>query len=443
MRTLALLCVIALPASAQDVLDPQGPAEPRGHDVVRNPRTGDCVVAWISGSGTSRTVTARRYGSNGQWSDAVTVDSFAGTVQEIAISCGLVSETEERYLVVWRDTRGGADEIYGRILDRSLAPVGSSFRVSDFGDSGADAAPDAAWNRDRWLVVWAHTNPVQEIGRSQFSRHFEVNDDIAGRFVTTSGMPAGSFRVTDEAIDTKNPAVAAQGDAFFSCWQEHPGPQRPPRVWGAPIAMNGTVGLVAPYGTGTGANQVRPRLATKPDGTAMMVWSVQTADGRTGELSSTAVGTRRVQGDGRYAAPAQALDTGARGTPSIIFFPERGQYLVVYEVVSSVSTSIDVKGRFIDAQTGELKSIVKLLNYGDLDEKSPRVAPQPNGQPLTVAQRGQTGENRELVVSYSGEDSKNNDNGNQSVCGFAAGAVSVPWALVLLALLSIGGLCRR
>ncbi|MBN2113587.1 MAG: hypothetical protein JW785_05605 [Acidimicrobiia bacterium] len=138
------------------------------------------------------------YGS--EWAPAVAYDSSA-----------------DQYLVVWHDMRNyytrGAD-IYGRRLDgqaRNLA----GFRISGAGGFVDQKWPDVTYNRtsQQFLVVW-------EDGRRDDTRGV----DIWGRFVASSGGPAGKdFRVSDNPAtgDERYPALAwdSLADRYLVAWQ--------------------------------------------------------------------------------------------------------------------------------------------------------------------------------------------------------------------------------
>ncbi len=403
-------------ALSQDVLDANASDQPRAHDIARSTKNGDIVVAWANKAGD---VQVRRFSAQSAWDAPVVVGSGA---KEVSLAYG-----SDTWLVVWST----GDEVDARLLDANGAPAGSAFRVSDVAAAGDDTAPEAAWNAGKWLVVWSHTNMPLAQGRARFTASFDINDDVRGRFVTPSGAGAASFPIAEDALDSKNPSVAAAGDGFLTSWQEHPGKNRSPRVWGAPVSATGEVGLAAPYGIGTGANQVRPQVSSRADGESMMVWGAEGA-----------VGARRVQTDGKYAGKAVRIPNSDGGTPSIVHVPERGQYLVVYER-GTEQGGLDVYGMWVDERTGESRGVDRLMRSRD-HEHHGRAAMRPNGEPLTVA-ASTSGPETKLVVTYETYKGVDNSNhGTSKTCGGSAtGPAGAPCTMIALAVVLALGLARR
>lgn len=128
----------------------------------------------------------------------------------------------ERFLVVWSDSRNGNWDIYGQILnaDGSIYNGSPDFVVSN--DLNSQNGPSAAFDsgNNRYLVVW-HDN-----------RKFSASEvDIYGQFISMTGQlvnranstASDNFVISDNASQQFSPSVAydAGGKRFLAVWQDY------------------------------------------------------------------------------------------------------------------------------------------------------------------------------------------------------------------------------
>ncbi|HSM93065.1 MAG TPA: hypothetical protein VLT47_09260, partial [Anaeromyxobacteraceae bacterium] len=154
------------------------------------------------------------YGARVRGSDGVVLDA-AG----MSISAAAARETRPavawdgtHHLVVWQDSRGADENIYGArvrgsdgvVVDLSGIPISTAYR--------SQLNPAIAWDGTDYLVVW------------QDRRNGNVNDDVYGVRVRGADAavldPAFPISTFDPAARTQTvPAVAWDGQAFFVAWQ--------------------------------------------------------------------------------------------------------------------------------------------------------------------------------------------------------------------------------
>ncbi|MBN2112578.1 MAG: hypothetical protein JW785_00465 [Acidimicrobiia bacterium] len=185
-------------------------------------------------------------------------------------------QTGNRYLVVWEDERGPVargQDIYGRLLNSNLQPIGGDHRISGPKATSDEHEPDVAWNGSagRHVVVWRDERNDGTTG-----------DDIYGRVVGTNGRPVG-------------------GDKHIS----------------SPAAV---------------ANEYRPAVAChQATGSCLVVWD----DGRDQLLRGFDIIGRRIGADGKATGgELQVSGTAAtsdESTPALACSQDDNRYLVVWQ----------------------------------------------------------------------------------------------------------------
>jgi hypothetical protein len=132
--------------------------------------------------------------------------------------------TANRFLVVWQanDTAGSGQEIYGRFVSATGAPLGAQMRISDMGPEGDtrfDALkPAVAYNAraGEYLVVWYGDDGIDD----------EL--EIYGQRLSATGAQVGAndFRISqvgpdgDERFDAFRPSVASDPETneYLVAW---------------------------------------------------------------------------------------------------------------------------------------------------------------------------------------------------------------------------------
>ena len=112
--------------------------------------------------------------------------------------------------------------------DHAVAGQGPIVRVDD-GDTENEVRPDVAWNQgcDKFLVVYD-------------AKHDEVDYSIHGTYINGDGMAvnAGSFLITDNDLQQKDPAVAYNRDRsnFVVVWEDYRNNQW--EIWAQRVGCN-------------------------------------------------------------------------------------------------------------------------------------------------------------------------------------------------------------
>ncbi len=119
--------------------------------------------------------------------------------------------SNQRFLVVWADTRGGSDyDIYGQLVNANGTLSGSNFVISDA--ASAQYNPSLAFDstNQRFLVTWEDSR-----GGSYY--------DIYGQLVNANGtLNNNNFVISDEDFDQLCPSVAFDSvtQRFLVVWED-------------------------------------------------------------------------------------------------------------------------------------------------------------------------------------------------------------------------------
>lgn len=338
------------------------------------------------------------------------------------------------HLVVWRDARGTASEIFGARVSPTGAVLdvdGIDLGVGPLTDAGR---PAAAWNGSHYLVVWEGVDPSsgsRDIAGVRVTAAGQVLDDggaivveggpgaafaprvaagggvflvvwqelrgrtdfdVFGGRVSSAGVPldGDGFAISDGALDQVEPCVGFSGSSFLVAWSDLRAGSgfsdiRAARVTPAGRLLDGAPssgGIVvsdAPF------DQARPALASSGSG-HLVVW--EDWRGGTADIFGTPVSAGGVLGDpaGRRVSDAE----GDQTRPSIAF---HGQgYLVVWEDRRSGGPA-GLFGARLTARSGILQDEGGfLVASGDTAHLAPALTAR-SGQVLCAYQR--------LVPSYA------------------------------------------
>lgn len=114
-------------------------------------------------------------------------------------------------VVVWQDTRGGQQDIYGQRIDRNGNLQGSNFKVNRFGGLYFNTNPSCAVDRfGKFAVVWSG---VESGVRNIYFQLFDSNGDTIG----------SSLKVNDDgqAVEHDHPKVAMDWSGnFVVAWHD-------------------------------------------------------------------------------------------------------------------------------------------------------------------------------------------------------------------------------
>ncbi len=115
----------------------------------------------------------------------------------------LLSDTS--ILVAWIDNHSGIDEIYGRLFNKDLAPLGSSFQISESVDSTIVWHLEIVKNsNDNIFIVWSEkmNKEVVVLGRC-FDRYGNFLSDI----ITIDDKNVDSFTFIDVSINSIDQSI--------------------------------------------------------------------------------------------------------------------------------------------------------------------------------------------------------------------------------------------
>ncbi|MCY7418581.1 MAG: hypothetical protein LH650_08820, partial [Chloroflexi bacterium] len=309
------------------VIDPTGfvisnAVGPQGQPAISYDGTNSLVV-WADTRGTSNDIFGARVGPGGGVSDpaGLPVSTAAGSQSEPDV---VFDGTN--HMVVWTDSRSGGADIYGS----RVSPAGGVLNASGIAISaatGSQISPSIAHDGSSHLVVWQDDrNGIDQ------EAIFGTRVTNAGSVVTPAGTLVGALGTpTNRAF---RPVAAAGGGTFFAMW------------WGTAFGLPDATGTrISPGGAvldpngilvGTrlpSAAQSQPAIAF--DGTNhLVVWS----DYRAGNLDI--YGTR-VAPSGRVIDPVGFVIANATNDqldPAVTF--GGGQYLVTWTDKRSGSPDI-------------------------------------------------------------------------------------------------------
>ena len=239
------------------------------------------------------------------------------------------------YLLVWRDDINSAtynDDIYGQLISRSGALVGSPFPITtDPGYQAPEAMSPVVFGAGKYLVVWRD----ESSGRA-----------IYGRLFFTSGAPSSSeIMISAGGLDAPSAAVAFDGTNFLVVWQQQTNAsQQQYETYGALITPAGTKGTNIIISQTTSAGYAQLHLLF--NGTNYFVtWSKDVGPGSPSPSDFDIYG-RFVRPDGSFPGNEIALvtETGDQVAPVLAF--DGANYLLSWKEGALGSTNSNVKFQF-------------------------------------------------------------------------------------------------
>jgi hypothetical protein len=218
----------------------------------------NALLTWDDGVGVTDVVRARRVTPSLTAVDAApfVVSTAANAQARPALAWGGADA-----LVVWSDFRGGSDfDVYGARVSRTGSVLDASGIAIATG-TGAQDAPDVAWDGTRFLVAW-------EDGSG-------ADPNIRAARVSAAGAveDATGFTVSSAAGAQRAPAVAATGAGFLVAWTDFRAGPSSSDVYAARVTTAGAVQDATGLAVSTAAgNQFGVDVGY--DGTdALVVWT--------------------------------------------------------------------------------------------------------------------------------------------------------------------------
>ncbi|MCP4538650.1 MAG: hypothetical protein GY832_16065 [Chloroflexi bacterium] len=352
---LGLLAVTAAVALSWDPVDPStgiGPdfmiSLPLDHQadpaVVYNPDYDEYLVVWWDNRGDDTDI----YGQFVSASGISNQDNFTITVVADEQSYPLVAynSTDQNYMVVWRDKRGGSldYDIYGQVIGANGVLSGTNFMVSADGDDQKpwDLVHDP--NTNHYLVVWVDVGDDLVEGQM-----LDAAGNLIGTnaFVITVGVGGDHPRAAYDSIRSSYMVVYDQDQD----------------IYGQAIAADGTLTGTMMTICDDAADQTYPDLAFNPStGEYLVAWQDTRSDGVTG----TDVYARRMDQDGNLQGSADTVISDAADTqrmPHVAYNSRVNQWLVAWEDYRNSSASgIDLYGQRVTS-AGDLAGQGNFMIY--------------------------------------------------------------------------------
>jgi len=271
--------------------------------------------------------------------------------------------------------------------DGARTLVGPEFRVSGKLATSGEIYPDVAFDatNDRYLVVWEDTRDV-----------FTLGPDIYSRLVSATGSHVGPDRRinSDPSAESQyRPAVAhnAAADLFLVVWED--GRNYSSRLWDAfarRVLPNG-IGVGSDRRV-SGLNAISDDYlvavaANTNSGEYLVVWMDLRNEGSRGrEIYGRIVSSagKLVGGEFRISPPRASAD---EMFPAVAFNPTANQFLVVWEDTRNEATrGTDIYGRLVSATGSPVGNDFRISGRKATSaEDQPAVSYNPNdGEYLVV-----------------------------------------------------------
>ncbi|HSI50269.1 MAG TPA: hypothetical protein VLA61_18510 [Ideonella sp.] len=344
---------------------------------------------------------------------------------EVKASLGF-AEGLDQYLMVYSSNEAtSGPNIYGRALRSDGSPVGRDFRLST--QTGKMTKPVLAYGArtERFLIVWGRKSydgskaeivglsakPNGAVGHEEF--HISVSDlydqrpavaycpgrdsflvtwsrgpkydyengssDVYGQFVAGDGssLQGSNFLIASDSKNQFKQDVDCDlvNDRFLVVWEDQRQTATKGDIYGQLISSDGGMlgknFLIA----GTGNNERRPVLAANStDGTHLVVWETEMADGTTRLFSHT------IDPNGgllRGPTPIGPELGGDRGRASVAYLKPQDVFLVAFDNSAIGDVSDGVYGQFVNS-SGKLRQTAFPLTTAKLAQYRPDVAAAKN-----------------------------------------------------------------
>ncbi|MCK4226058.1 hypothetical protein KAX29_04120, partial [candidate division WOR-3 bacterium] len=154
-------------------------------------------------------------------------------------------------MVVWRDRRNGANNIYGQSYDNAGALIGTNFKVSTSPGNSGEYNPAISSYGDSLLVIW-------EYGQAQW-------------LLSNGTQSSSTFYLQSGTMYTPDMAVSDSG--FFVVWRYYvSGSGYEIFLKGFNLDGDSLGPRILVNDDGTGNNQYDPRIAMDMSGNFVVVW---------------------------------------------------------------------------------------------------------------------------------------------------------------------------
>jgi len=345
------------------------------------------------------------------------------------------NSTDQQFLVVWQDERGGNAAIYAQIVLTSGIPITDNIVVQDNGIQDM-VNPVAAYNPTdkNYLVVWENQdygnieagllnadgtldylianqyNGVPTSTQPAIAYNTTINQylvvfasqagvgnyDIYGRLVYSDGLPSGTaFPISDNAADQSLPQVDynATDDEYLVVWSDERADEGD--IYGRRVDADGTLlGSEFLIAHDTDAQDAPSVAWNEDDDEYLVVWHDYRDSGATG----ADIYGRRVGADGSLLGSEITLCTASeyQQYPRARYIPAYGRYFVIWQDNRNADTGWDIYGQNVNGD-GSLYggNVPRFVFSGDQRWPDGDFSPEAN-RGLTVWQDGRNGTTYEV-----------------------------------------------
>jgi hypothetical protein len=298
-------------------------------------------------------------------------------------------EGSREYLVVWEYVWTGTDhDIYGRRLDGNGNVVGAEIPISYQENKEGEPAVAANTTNGGYLVAWSQHIGTDDFGWSQ----------IRGQRLDAAATPAGDpIKIGLGVNDQRDPALAfdSQQNRYLVVWQEQ-NSQGDFDIMGQLIAGNGNLIGSAIEIAGDTADQIVPRVAYNKDAKQyLVVWEDHSRDAE----GAWDVRGQRVSAGGALVGarlPIAESYLYHRLNPDVIYKPEAGEYMVVWENEFQTSDHDIFQRRILS--NGSFADSARAVSNSERFEAHPVIASDTAGAFVIAWELGQSSDENGIDI---------------------------------------------
>jgi hypothetical protein len=226
-------------------------------------RSGNFAIAWEDYRDTTSDIYAQRYGSAGN-KLGINIKVNSDSLHEDQYSPRISLGKNDRFIVTWVDLRSGMENVFARLFSFDGTPQTSFFVVDTTATSYSRENP---WvdsdTSGRYIIAWADYAP-------SFPAIYAQRFDSLGQAV------GSRLRISDQEAtgERHNPALSTDpSGAFVVGWMDKRNSNYD--IYGQTRTKDGLPQQIENFimnDDSSGANQASPMIATKSDGSFMVVW---------------------------------------------------------------------------------------------------------------------------------------------------------------------------
>jgi hypothetical protein len=339
------------------------------HSAVAALGSGNFVAVWSSAqSGTSYEIFGQRFTIPVPRGTEFRINTYTTSFQ-FAPSMAMSSQGD--FVVIWESYRDGGgilDEfgVFGQRYSRTGVPLGTEFRVNTHTTGNQEQASAAMDSAGAFVVVWTSYGGEDGSGAGVFGRRY------AG-----AGSPLGDqFRVNTYTTGAQVRGAVASDSAGNTVvvWESFGRDGNSYGIYGQRFSATAALGAEFPINTYTSNAQRFPSVASSADGSFVVVWQSDGADG-----SAEGISGQRFASNGDALAGEFRVNTTTTGKQYVpkVAADAGGNFVVVWAATNVTGFSIAAQ-RY--ASSGERLGDEFIVSpLATLDRRVPAVAMNPAG----------------------------------------------------------------